>query len=486
MNIDHASWLAAIAVVVHWTAVLGFSARVIMRRRPVGVLLAWIALILSVPVLGILLYLFVGENRISRAYLRRGQALQMQYQQWKKSLCRPDSIDWDRLATQVIPLQHQAESLVGFPVMAGNSLVLLNHYEQIFQALIEDINRSQNSCHLEFYICHQGGLVDELVESLLAAGGRGVACRLLLDAVGSKTFLRSRQCKRMQKAGIEVVAALPTGLFNALYSRADLRNHRKIAVIDGVVAYTGSQNLVDPRYFKQDEGVGQWVDAMLRIEGPVVEAVAGIFIQDWEVVTGVGIEHFRGSSLKRVSSCGNAVVQLAPSGPQPRPMAILQLVLSTIYAARRELIITTPYFVPDESVLTALKSVAHSGVDVTLIVPEKNDSRLVDYASRAVFEDLLSAGIRIAAFRDGLLHTKSISVDGEFCIFGSVNLDMRSLWLNFELSLFIYDAARTAQIRDLQLDYLSRSADVSIEQVREVSLPVRFLQNAAHLLAPLL
>jgi cardiolipin synthase len=187
-----------------------------------------------------------------------------------------------------------------------------------------------------------------------------------------------------------------------------------------------------------------------------------------------------------VPARGEALVQLVPSGPQPRPMAILQLLLSTIYSARRELIITTPYFVPDDSVLTALMSVAHSGVKVTLIIPERNDSILADYASRAVFEDLLTAGVRIAAFRGGLLHTKSITVDGEFCIFGSVNLDMRSLWLNFELSLLVYDAAMTAQIRDLQLDYLRQSLDVDIALVQSRSLPGRFLENAAHLLAPLL
>ncbi len=481
------SWLAITFLVLHWSAVVAFSVRVIMRRRPVGVLLAWMAMILSVPVLGIILYLFIGENRINSTYLRRGQAIRPKYEEWRSSLCEDLRLDQSVMNAEALPIQRQARSMAGFPAMGGNRLSLLTHYEPIFKAIIEDIERSCSSCHLEFYIWNSGGLADRLEAALIEAAGRGVACRVLLDAVGSKPFLKSRAIEALKSAGVEIGVVLPTGVFSALFSRADLRNHRKAVVIDGEIGYTGSQNLVDPRYFKQDSGVGQWVDAMIRVEGPVVEALAGTFIQDWEIATGTGYLYLRESpDLKRFERRGEAITQLVPSGPQPRPLSILQLVLSTIYAARRELIITTPYFVPDESVLTALMSAAHSGVEVTLIVPEKNDSVLADYASRAVFNDLLASGVRIAGFRGGLLHTKSITVDGEFSLFGSVNLDMRSLWLNFELSLFIYDAAMTAEIRALQLEYLHSSVMIDAGTRSNLSVSRRFLENAAHLLAPLL
>ena len=162
------------------------------------------------------------------------------------------------------------------------------------------------------------------------------------------------------------------------------------------------------------------------------------------------------------------------------------MILSMIYAARSELIITTPYFVPDESLLTALMSAAHRGVAVTLIVPAKNDSRLVDYASSAVFDDLLAVGVRIAAFAKGLLHTKSITVDGDLCLFGSVNMDIRSLWLNFEVSLIVYNRDLSARIRALQMDYLDGSYVMDLRKWRQRSLPRRFAENAVHLLAPLL
>lgn len=481
------SWLAIAFLVLHWSAVVAFSVRVIMRRRPVGVLLAWIAMILSVPLLGILLYLFIGENRVSRTYLRRGLAIRARYEEWRSSLCEEVQDNQSVIKDEALPIQRQAQSMAGFPAMGGNRLVLLTHYEPIFNAIIDDIGRSRSSCHLEFYIWNPGGLADRLEAALIEAAGRGVACRLLLDAVGSKPFLRSDAINELKAAGVKIGVVLPVGLFSALFSRADLRNHRKVVVIDGEIGYTGSQNLVDPRYFKQESGVGQWVDAMIRLEGPVVEAMAGTFIQDWEIATGTGYQYFSESrDMECFEHRGEAVTQLVPSGPEPRPLAILQLVLSTIYAARRELIITTPYFVPDESVLTALISAAHSGVEVTLILPEKNDSVLADYASRAVFDDLIAAGVRIAGFRGGLLHTKSITVDGEFSLFGSVNLDMRSLWLNFELSLFVYDVAMTAEIRALQLEYLGGSVMIDAGTRSELSMSRRFLENAAHLVAPLL
>ena len=484
---DEFSWYALAAVALHWSAVVGFSIRVIMRRRPVGVLLAWIAIILSVPVVGILLYLFIGENRVSTRYLRRGEAIQAQYLQWKQSLSRHYPVDLSRLHPEARPLQQQALHLCGFPAIPGNRVELVTDYETAFRSLIRDIRHCRSSCHLEFYIWQAGGLVDEVQAALLEAAKRGVSCRVLLDAVGSKPFLNSAAVAQFTEAGVELGVSLPVGPWTALVSRADLRNHRKVVVIDGEIAYTGSQNLADPRFFKQDEDVGQWIDAMVRIEGPVVEAFAGNFIQDWEVVTGVGFNYFEGTTdLKQLDAKGTALVQLVPSGPQPKPLAILQLVLGTIYSARHELIITTPYFVPDESVLTALVSAAHRGVKVTVIIPEKNDSRLVDYASRAVFDDLLSEGVRIATFRGGLLHTKSISVDGEYCMFGSLNLDMRSLWLNFEMSLYLYDQELVSQVRAMQMAYLQQCDLVDPLAVRQRPLVQRFAENAVHLLAPLL
>jgi cardiolipin synthase len=482
--------LSAVAVVtflVHAILVLGLSVRVIMRRRPLGVLLAWMAIILSVPVLGVLIYLVLGESRISGRYLKRGLAVQARYVDWKQSLMVRSKPDWTDVYPAAIALHKQAGTLAGFPALQGNRLELLQDYAEVFRSLIDAIARSHRSCHLEFYIWHAGGFADELLHAVIAAARRGVTCRVLLDALGSKPFLRSAMAARLREAGVELAASLPIGLLTTFVTRADLRNHRKLALIDGEVAYTGSQNLVDPRFFKQDAGVGQWVDAMLRIEGPVVEALGGLFIHDWEIATGEGLEHLAAThDVRAVAEQGIVPVQVVPSGPIPQPLAILQLILGALYAARREVIITTPYFVPDESLLTALLSAAQRGVDVTLILPASNDSRLVDLASKAVFADLLEAGLRIAAFKGGLLHTKSITIDGEFTLFGSVNMDMRSLWLNFELSLLIYDRELTGRLRRMQQGYLADSTLLDRHAWRRRSFARRFVENAVHLLAPLL
>ena len=290
---------------------------------------------------------------------------------------------------------------------------------------------------------------------------------------------------------------LPAGFIKALFVRVDIRNHRKIVVIDGRIAYTGSQNMVDPNFFKQDAGLGQWVDIMVRIQGPVVESIAGTFISDWFLETDPksvralslsnDARHIRDmADIHHQPIAGDVAVQLVPSGPGFVPETIHNLLLTTIYASRKNITFTTPYFVPDESILTALQSAAQRGVDVRIIVPEKNDSKLVHYASQARYEHLLNKGVTIKLFRGGLLHSKTITVDDEFALFGSVNLDMRSLWLNFEATLFIYNQDFTMELRQVQADYESKSITLTLQDLARRSAMERFFENTSLIIGPLL
>lgn len=254
---DNISAVAFGTFLLHAILVLGMSVRVIMRRRPLGVLLAWMAIILSVPVFGVLIYLVVGESRISRKYLKPGHAIHARYVGWKQGLAIRSTPDLRGEPPAVVALQKQAGTIAGFPALQGNRLELLQDYAEIFRSLTDAVTCSRRSCHLEFYIWHAGGLADELLEAVTAAARRGVTCRVLLDALDSKPFLRGAMAARLRAAGVELAVSLPVGLLTTLVTRADLRNHRKLVVIDGEVAYTGSQNLVDPRYFKQVAGVGQ-------------------------------------------------------------------------------------------------------------------------------------------------------------------------------------------------------------------------------------
>ncbi|MCK5517123.1 MAG: cardiolipin synthase, partial [Desulfobulbaceae bacterium] len=343
----------------------------------------------------------------------------------------------------------------------------------------------------------EGGRVNRIIDALLSAASRGVTCRILLDSIGSRRFLKSRTAAALKNGGVKVQESLPAGILRLFFSRMDIRNHRKIVVIDGKIAYTGSQNMVDPDVFKQDAGVGNWIDVMVRVEGPVVESLAGTFISDWFLETNVG--QFRSESLikdvqavRRVGDihprpmAGSSAVQMVPSGPGFTPEAIHSLLLTTIYAARHELIMTTPYFIPDEPLLAALKAAAQRGVDVKIIVPKKNDSILVKYASRARYEDLVEAGVKFFLFEGGLLHSKTISVDRTFSLFGSVNLDMRSFWLNFEATLFVYCENFTINLLGIQLDYLKQSQELDIITFSQRSVVEKFKENLSLLVSPLL
>ena len=476
--------ISTIVLAAHWIIVAVLSVRVIMRRIPIGFSMAWLAVIFSVPFIGAVLYLFFGEKRLGRRRTARIARVLHDVTEWQKDLRGQEELL--PVASKSGLLDRHAERILGYPALAGNELDLFEDFETTFDSIVADIDQARRSCHLGFYIWNEGGRADDVMDALVRASGRGVACHILADAVGSKAFLRGGQVGRLRDAGVTVVTALPTGLLRSLFTRADLRNHRKIIVIDDEIAYTGSQNLVDPRYFKQDAGVGQWVDAMVRVEGPGVLMMAALFLHDWCLATGESFEPPAAENLVGHAVEPGAVAQVVPSGPGAHPDVIHQLLLTTMFEAREELIITTPYFVPDESILTALISAATRGVAVTLIIPERNDSLLVRYASAAHLDDLMAAGVCIARFRDGLLHTKSITMDGAFSVFGSVNLDMRSLWLNFEISLFVYDSEFTTRLRALQHSYLERSDLLGLETWRKRGAGQRLAEDALRLASPLL
>jgi len=406
-------------------------------------------------------------------------------------------VDWSKVTPRLQPIHQQADNLIGIPAMDGNHLELIEEPEKIMRAIIKDIDGAESTCHLQFYIWCEGGTADEVVAAVIRAAKRGVTCRILIDSIGSQKFLKGKKIKELRAAGVKIEEELPAGFIKAFFVRIDIRNHRKVVIIDGKIAYTGSQNMVDPTYFKQDSGVGQWIDTMVRIKGPIVEALAGTFISDWFLETNNERVRFRSleKDLKHIRSiadiyhqpmAGDVPVQLVPSGPGFSPDAIHSLLLTTIYYSQKTITLTTPYFVPGESILTALMSAAQRGVDVCVIIPEKNDSRLAHYASHARFEKLIQSGVTIKLFKDGLLHSKSITVDDEFSLFGSVNIDMRSFWLNFEATLFIYNQSFTRKLRDMQASYEIQSRTLKLEELARRSSLTRFLENSALIIGPLL
>jgi cardiolipin synthase len=470
---------------LHILIVLLFGFRLISVRRPVGVVLAWFLIVVLFPLLGISLYVLIGERPVGRKLTRKIIRMDKEYAAITEAMRTHYQADRQLLPVEGRALSLLAQSKNGSPVIAGNQIELHTNSLNILQDFIDEINQAKKSLHLEFYIWALGGDADRVGEALIAAAKRGVACKVLLDSLGSKDWFKSSWPNRFRNAGIQVTEALPIQIGRFQFRRADLRLHRKIFVIDNTIVWTGSMNMVDPRSFKQDSGVGEWVDAMVRIEGPVASQFELTFSFDWSV-DNPSITHFDDVIPASTPPVGRVLAQEFSSGPVYRDDILYQVLLSAIMDAREELIITTPYFGPDDGLIQALMAAAGRGVKVTLIVPKLNDSTLVAWSSRSFYADLMGAGVNIAEFHGGLLHTKSLLIDKRVAVFGSVNFDQRSLRLNFEISLIVYNDEFCAKLETLIESYLAQSD--MVDPVKWAKRPRWrvMLENAAHLSSPLL
>lgn len=471
--------------VLHASIVVLFGIYLISARRPVGVAFAWFLIVILVPLIGISLYILIGERPVGRKLTRKIVRMNHEYEKIAQEMRQQYLADRKKLPLEGQALSLLAESRNGSPVVAGNKIELHTESLKILQLFINEIHQAKKSLHLEFYIWALGGDADKVGEALIAAAKRGVACRVLLDSLGSKDWFKSPWPARFRAAGIQVTEALPIQFGRFQFRRADLRLHRKIFVIDSIVVWTGSMNMVDPRTFKQDSGVGEWVDAMVRIEGPVAAQFELTFAFDWSV-DNPRISHFNDREPPASPYEGAALAQEFSSGPVYRDDILYQVLLSAIMDAREELTITTPYFGPDDGLIQALMAAAGRGVKVTLIVPKLNDSTLVAWSSKSFYADLMGAGIQIAEFHGGLLHTKSLLIDKRIAIFGSVNFDQRSLRLNFEISLIVYNEAFCDKLEKLIKTYLQQSDFVDPKAWAKRPRWHHYLENAAHLASPLL
>lgn len=485
---DHltlATTLSRVVAIVYTLLLFAVALRVIVRRRDIGFSLAWLALIMGVPLAGLILYGLFGELKLGYRRAEQSRLMYRPYKSWLKSNTFQTDISASSLAA---PIASLVRFRTGMPFQQGNALQLLTTPEQIIRRIIRDIHQARYECLLEFYIWQNGGLVDEVNQALLDASVRGVKCRILLDSVGSREFLKSAWTKRLREAGVEVVEVLSVGTLRMWFQRIDLRMHRKLVVIDQRVGYTGSMNMVDPRYFKQDAGVGQWIDVMVRVKGPTVDSMWATLVWDWEMETSERLLKPLNNHLLAAESpdSPNSRAQLIPSGPRFGDDMVSQVLLQAVYNAREHICLTTPYFVPDESLAAALKSVAQRGVKIEIILPAQNDSVMVKYASQAFMDDLVQAGVIFWQFEGGLLHTKSVLIDRSLVLIGTVNLDRRSFWLNFEVTMLVDDPPFAKQVEQVQLQYQQRSQQIILNRWCRRPLKERVLENFFYLLSPLL
>jgi cardiolipin synthase len=447
---------------------------------------AWLVVIFAFPGVGVLAYTLLGETNLGR---HRVTKMRTVLAQMPAAGDLPQTADADlesRIPDRYAHLFRVGQSVNGFLPVGGNQARLMKDSNSAINHIVEDIDAAQHHVHLIFYIW----LVDKngrkVAEALKRAALRGVTCRAMADGLGSRLLIESNLWKGMQEVGVRVAVALPVGnpVLRPLSGRIDLRNHRKVLVIDNRITYCGSQNCADPE-FRIKAKYAPWVDVMVRMEGPVVRQNQYLFASDWMSHVEEDISDLLQQPLPLPHAPG-FIAQVIGTGPTIRYSAMPEVFENLMYAARRELIVSTPYFVPDEAMQAALCACARRGVQTTAIFPAKNDSFVVAAASRSYYADLLAAGVRIFEYEGGLLHAKSLTLDGQMTLIGSANLDRRSFELNYENNILLHDPDLTAELRVRQQTWLADSRPVTPEMVATWSIGRRLWNNAIAMLGPVL
>jgi len=471
---------------LYFLAHLAFIVRAIVRphREPAS-RVAWVVVILVVPGVGMLAYLLLGETSIGRRRVERMKKAIAGLPDVSEAPGMEEGDIQPRIPELYGHLFKVGRSVNGFEAVGGNQARLCEDSNAAIELMVRDIDAAKDHVNLTFYIWLSDNNGLKVVEALKRAAGRGVACRAMADGLGSRAMIASGHWAAMRGAGVHVATALPIGnpFLRPLRGRIDLRNHRKIVVIDNWITYCGSQNCADPE-FRVKAKYAPWVDAMVRFEGPIARQNQSLFASDWMAQVDEKID---GLLRQPIAGCGQGLTaQVVGTGPTVRHSAMPEVFETLMHAARRELFITTPYYVPDESMQSALCSCAYRGVKTTVIFPARNDSWIVAAASRSYYAELLDAGVQIHEYEGGLLHTKSLTLDGEVGLIGSANLDRRSFDLNYENNILFYDPGLTDEVRKRQDLYLARSRQVTAEMVARWPLGKRLWNNAIAMLGPVL
>lgn len=492
-------------VTLHFLLVLTFTVRILLRDdlSPPG-RLAWFILLNVLPYFGSAIYFLFGEIDIGKRAVKRHDEIFAEIRN-KAADFMGDKANVERLIAAIYrPAFRYAGSINGFHTVDGNRAELLADGDATRASLVADINAATDHVHVLYYIWLDDHTGRDLAEALIRAAQRGVCCRAMADGLGSRALIKSQLWQDMRKAGVELAVALSfRNILRTIFlSRFDLRNHRKITVIDARITYCGSRNSADPEFLPKEK-YAPWVDIMLRFEGPVVAQNQLLFASDWMQATGQSFDRFKLALEPQAELAVTAQTELNGEsqathlakgfpaqvmgvGPTERRGATPQLFANLIASAETELIISTPYFVPNAALLEALCAAAYRGVVVTLIYPKVNDSWIVSAASRSYYHQLLDAGCIIHEFKGGLLHAKTLTMDGCVSLIGSSNLDLRSFDLNYENNILLQDVATTQAIRERQLSYLASSDVVELSAVLAWPYHRRIWNNVIATIGPVL
>lgn len=472
--------------VVHALVVIVFSMRILLRDDlSSAARLAWFMVMLFAPYVGVLVYLLFGEINLGRTVHRRHDQIFSKL----RLMAGAAMGSCDKNLTGNVETEYQtafrAASVDGFGTTVGNRAELLRDAATARSRLVQDIDNATESVQCLYYIWLDDNTGRNVANALVRVAKRGVAVHAMADGLGSRKFVRSRYWREMRDAGVKLSVALPMKwvIDTILFSRLDLRNHRKITVIDSCITWCGSQNCADSE-FRIKTKYAPWVDIMLRLEGPVVAQTQLLFASDWLLNSGDEIPESIEMKTKEIE--GGFPAQLFADGPTDRRGASPQLFATLLTLASKKVVISTPYFVPNTTVLDAICAAAIRGVDVTMIFPKRNDSWIVAAASHSYYRQLLEHGVKIFEFRDGLLHSKTFTIDRALSLIGTTNLDLRSFDLNYENDILLRDDEMTQLIYDRQQEYVAQSDSVTMDDVHAWSYPRRIWNNVIATIGPIL
>jgi cardiolipin synthase len=458
------------------------SCHVVLHKRDVRAAIGWVGLIWLAPVVGSILYAVFGVNRI----LRRAQALRPRNQDAGAAtadapLAGAAAVEGTPEMAHLAALARLVEGVVRLPLLGGNRVVPLIDGDEAYPAMLAAIDGARRSVALCTYIFDRDRIGKQFLEALARARGRGVAVRVLCDAVGAVYSFPS-MIRALTRAGVAAARFMPT-LAPTFVRFSNLRNHRKLLVVDGAVGFTGGMNLREGHCLglKPRRPVR---DIHFRVEGPVVAQLQTVFVEDWAFATG---EVLDGDDwFPEIGPRGSALARGIPDGPDEDLDKLRKAILGAIACARSTLHVVTPYFLPDAALVTALDVAAMRGVDVRILLPGRSNIPLVHWAMMAQLWQVLEAGCRVWLSPPPFDHSKVLLVDGAYASFGSVNWDPRSLRLNFEFNVECYDRALAARLTDLVRDRMAASREITFSEIDARALPLRIRDGFARLFSPYL
>ena len=481
VNLAITIFLFALDFVIRVAAII-----IVPRNRRPSSALGWLLAIFLIPYIGVILFLLIGSPRLGRKRRRRQAEINQFIIDSTEGIDKvAHSASWPSWLDSIVELNRNLGSM---PLVGGNTAQLQIDYEKNMLDIAADIDNAKTFVHVEFYILSSDSVTEPVFKAMQHAVARGVEVRVLFDHVAAMRTVGYKQTKkRLTAIGVDWHLMLPFLPLQGKYERPDLRNHRKLVIIDGVVGWMGSQNLIDSSYLKKSNikrGL-HWKDAMVRLRGPIVAGLNAIFITDWYSETDVLLtreaEPIEAFHEKNTLDC-----QIVPSGPGFASENNLRLFLALMYSAQEKIIITSPYFVPDESLMYAITSACQRGVRVELFVSEIGDQALVYHAQRSYYEALLRAGVIIWLYKaPTILHSKHMSIDEEVAVIGSSNMDMRSFSLNLEVSLMVRGESFVQQMREVEEAYRQDSRALTLEEWEKQPLRSTVLDGLARLTSSL-